>query len=74
MKIVFGGASGYEQVPGLDKVANRCDIAFAPDDAALRAHLPEAEVFVSWTYTGSGLEKTGASQSALNGFIGVGQG
>jgi phosphoglycerate dehydrogenase-like enzyme len=57
MKIVFGGASGYEEVPGLGKVANRYDIAFAPNDAALKAHLPEAEVFVSWTYTGSGLEK-----------------
>jgi len=57
MKIVFGGAAGYNQVPGLDRVASRYDIAFAPDDGSLKTHLPEAEVFVSWTYTGSGLEK-----------------
>jgi phosphoglycerate dehydrogenase-like enzyme len=65
MKIVFGGATGYEQVPGLDKVAGRYDIAFAPDDEALKAHLPEAEIFVSWTYTGSGLEKNWAFAQRL---------
>lgn len=57
MKIVIGGASGYGQVPWLDKVADRYEIAFAPDDASLKTHLPGAEVFMSWSYTGSGLEK-----------------
>ncbi|MGE3873485.1 MAG: D-2-hydroxyacid dehydrogenase [Parvibaculaceae bacterium] len=57
MKIVVGGAAGYEQVPGLESVADRYDIAFAPDDGSLGAHLAEAEVFVSWTYAGSSLEK-----------------
>lgn len=57
MKIVVGGAAGYEQVPGLDRIANRFEVAFAPDDGSLKTHLPEAEVFVSWTYAGSGLEK-----------------
>jgi len=65
MKIVFGGASGYEQVPGLDRVAKRYDIAFAPDDASLKAHLPDAEIFVSWTYTGSGLEKNWSLAKSL---------
>lgn len=65
MKIVFGGASGFNQVPGLDKVASRYDIAFAPDDAALKTHLPEAEIFVSWTYTGSGLEKNWSLAKSL---------
>ena len=65
MKIVFGGAAGYEQVPGLDKIANRYDIAFAPDDASLKTHLPGAEIFVSWTYTGSGLEKNWSFAKSL---------
>jgi phosphoglycerate dehydrogenase-like enzyme len=57
MKIVIGGAAGYEDVPGLSIVADRYDIAFAPDDAALKVHLPGAEVFVSWSFRGSRLEQ-----------------
>jgi phosphoglycerate dehydrogenase-like enzyme len=57
MRIVIGGAAGYDDVPGLDRIANRYEIAFAPDDAALATHLPAAEVFVSWSFRGSGLEQ-----------------
>jgi phosphoglycerate dehydrogenase-like enzyme len=57
MKIVIGGAAGYDEVPGLDRIADRYEIAFAPDDAALVAHLPAAQVFVSWSFRGSGLER-----------------
>lgn len=57
MRIVIGGAAGFQDVPGLDQVARRYDIAFAPDDVALKEHLPEAEVFMSWSFRGSGLEQ-----------------
>lgn len=57
MQIVIGGAAGFDEVPELARLADRHDIAFAPDDAALARHLPTAEVFVSWTFRGSGLER-----------------
>ncbi|MEJ2890635.1 D-2-hydroxyacid dehydrogenase [Actinomycetospora aeridis] len=57
MKIVIGGASGHDDVPVLASLADRHEVAFAPDDAALQHHLPGAEVFVSWTFRGSGLER-----------------
>ena len=57
MKIVIGGAARYEDVPGLSKISDRYDLAFAPDEKALKAHLPEAEVFVSWNFRGSHLEQ-----------------
>lgn len=60
MKIVVGGAAGFAEVPWLQTVADRYEIAFAPDDTALVQHLPDAEVFISWSYTGSGLAKNWA--------------
>ncbi|MDD7939148.1 D-2-hydroxyacid dehydrogenase [Actinomycetospora lutea] len=57
MQIVIGGAAGFDDVPELAGMAGRHDIAFAPDDAALARHLPTAEVFVSWTFRGSGLAR-----------------
>ncbi|TDQ58791.1 phosphoglycerate dehydrogenase-like enzyme [Actinomycetospora succinea] len=57
MRIVIGGAAGFDDVPVLRELADRHDVAFAPDDAALAEHLPTAEVFVSWTFRGSGLER-----------------
>ena len=57
MKIVIGGAARYEDVPGLSAVADRYDVAFAPDEAALKVHLPGAEVFVSWSFRSSHLEQ-----------------
>ncbi|MEJ2863827.1 D-2-hydroxyacid dehydrogenase [Actinomycetospora flava] len=57
MQIVIGGAAGFDDVPGLARLAERHDIAFAPNDAALSQHLPSAEVFVSWSFRGSGLER-----------------
>lgn len=65
MKIVIGGAAGYDEVPGLHKVAGRYDIAFAPDDVSLKEYLPEAEIFVSWSFRGSGLEKNWALAKRL---------
>ena len=65
MKIVISGATRYEDVPGLRKVADRYDIAFAPDDAALKVHLPGAEVFVSWTFRGSHLEQNWGLATSL---------
>jgi phosphoglycerate dehydrogenase-like enzyme len=65
MKIVIGGASDYQQVPWLEKVAKRYEIAFAPDDGSLKTHLSDAEVFVSWTYTGSGLQKNWSLAKSL---------
>lgn len=65
MKVVIGGATGYDDVPGLDGVADRYDIAFAPDDTALREHLPSAEVFASWSFRGSGLQRHWSSARHL---------
>ncbi|MGK0149631.1 D-2-hydroxyacid dehydrogenase [Pseudomonas putida] len=56
MKIVIGGADSLEQVPILAPVAARFELAFAPDDAALKDHLPDADVFVSWSFRDSGLQ------------------
>jgi phosphoglycerate dehydrogenase-like enzyme len=60
MKILIGGAAGYGEVPGLKAVADRHEITFAPDDAALKTRLPTTEVFVSWSFRGSGLEQNWA--------------
>ena len=65
MKIVIGGAARYEEVPGLSKIAKRYDIAFAPDEEALRAHLPGAEVFVSWSFRGSHLQQNWCLATSL---------
>ena len=65
MKIVVGGATDYGDVPGLNQIADECDVVFAPDDAALTKHLPDAEVFLSWSFRGSGLEQNWASANKL---------
>lgn len=57
MRIVVGGAAALDEVPELARLAERHELAFAPNDAALARHLPGAEVFVSWTFRGSGLER-----------------
>ncbi|KRW96652.1 D-2-hydroxyacid dehydrogenase [Paracoccus sp. MKU1] len=57
MKIVIGGAAQPEDIPGFDQIGVEHEIAFAPDDETLRRHLPEAEVFVSWSFRNSGLER-----------------
>jgi len=65
MKIVVGGATGYGDVPGLNQIADKHEVAFAPDDPALNMHLPDAEVFVSWSFRGSGFEQSWPSANKL---------
>lgn len=57
MKIVIGGASGFKDVPRLQRGVSGHEVYFAPDDSALREYLPLADIFVSWSFRRSGLEQ-----------------
>jgi len=55
MKLVVNGANGINDVPGLETVADRLDITFAPDEEHLGQHLPGAEILLGWNFRGRDL-------------------
>ena len=52
MKVVILGASSPQDVPGIETIADRVDLAFAPDEASLGIELPGSEILLGWDFKG----------------------
>lgn len=48
--VLIQGAKSFDQVPGLNRIANDADIRFAADFSQLKQHLPDAEIIFSWDF------------------------
>ena len=54
--LVIQGAAGMSDVPGLESIAERVEIRFAPDKDALLAALPGAEILFGWDFQADDIE------------------
>jgi len=55
MKVVILGASSPDDVPGIESIANKVDLAFATDAASLGVELPGSEILLGWDFQGGEL-------------------
>jgi len=55
MKVVILGASSPQDVPGIETIADRVDLAFAPDETSLGVELPGCEILLGWNFKGNEL-------------------
>ncbi len=55
MKLLVNGAEKLDDAPGLEAVAGRVDITFAPDETSLAEALPAAEVLLGMDFRGRAL-------------------
>jgi phosphoglycerate dehydrogenase-like enzyme len=56
-RILIQGAATASDVPGLDSVADRVDLVFAPDGESLARELPGCEILLGWNFRGKELEQ-----------------
>jgi len=63
--VVVQGASGPDEVPGIDQIEGQVELRFAPDESALREALPGADVLFGWNFKAGGLHKVWDAAGSL---------
>jgi len=63
--VVVQGASGPDEVPGIDRISGQVELRFAPDEETLRDALPGADVLFGWNFKAGGLQKVWDAAESL---------